>query len=108
VTVLPDLLRALRIDFPPHGVLVCVPTKSELWVHVPVDEHVLDTAVAMSWVAFRTFSEEPYPVSPDVYLVSPDMHAVALVRPDARGCDLHDRALRALLESMDVELGEAS
>lgn len=107
VTVLPALLRKLRIDFPPHGVLVAVPTKFELWVHVPVDEHVLDTAVAMSWVALRTFAEEPYPISPDVFLVTPDMHAIRLVRPDAQGFDLDDRALQSLLREMGTELGDA-
>lgn len=108
VAVLPDLLRALRIDFPAHGVLVAVPTKFELWVHVPVDEHVLDTAVAMSWLAFQTFAEEPYPISPDIYWMSPDMHAVRVIAPDARGFDLDDRSLRSLLRAMGVELGEAS
>lgn len=107
VTVLPDLLRRLHIDFPPHGVLVAVPTKFELWVHVPVDEHVLDTAVAMSWVALRTFAEEPYPISPDVFLVSPDMHAVRVVRPGEQGFELDDRALRSLVQEMGTELGDA-
>lgn len=107
VTVLPDLLRKLRIDFPPHGVLVAVPTKFELWVHVPVDEGVVDTAVAMSWMALRTFAEEPYPISPDIFLVSADMRAVRVVAPDARGFELDDRALLGLLHAMDIELGEA-
>lgn len=100
VTVLPDLLRRLRIPFPPHGVLVSVPTKYQLWVHVPVDHQVLDTAVAMSWLAFQAVVREPYPVSPDVFLVSPDMHAVTVVTPDARGFDLDDRALHDLIERM--------
>lgn len=108
VAVLPDLLRKLRIAFPPHGVLVAVPTKFELWVHVPVDEHVLDTAVAMSWMAFRTFAEEPYPISPDIFLMSPDMHAIRVVAPDARGFDLDDRALLGLARAMGIDLGEAS
>lgn len=106
VAVLPDLLRKLRIDFPSHGVLVAVPTKFELWVHVPVDGSVLDTAVAMSWLAFQTFAEEPYPISPDVFWVSPDMHAVRVVAPDAGGFELDDQALRCLLRAMGVELGE--
>ena len=54
VTVLPDLLRRMHIEFPRHGVLVCVPTKSELGVHVPVDEEVIETAVRMSWLSHRT------------------------------------------------------
>ena len=106
VAVLPDLLRKLRIDFPSHGVLVAVPTKFELWVHVPVDQSVLDTAVAMSWLALQTFAEEPYPISPDVFWVSPDMRAVRVVAPDAGGFELDDQALRCLLQAMGVELGE--
>ena len=109
VTVLPELLRRMRIDFPAHGVLVAVPTKFELWVHVPVDEDVVETAVRMAWVSHQTFCEEPYPVSPDVFLVSPDMHAVALVRPDHRGFDLDQPAMLGLLRDLGVsELGEAS
>jgi hypothetical protein len=109
VTILPELLRRMRIDFPAHGVLVAVPTKFELWVHVPVDEDVVETAVRMAWVCLQTFSEEPYPVSPDVFLVSPDMHAVALVRPDHRGFDLDRPAMFGLLRDMGVsDLGEAS
>lgn len=102
VTVLPDLLRAMSIDFPDHGVLVSVPTKLELWVHVPVDEDVIETAVHMAWLAHRTWSEEPYPISPDVFLVSPDMHATALVKPDRRGLDLDQRAMLGLLRDLGV------
>lgn len=108
VAVLPDLLRKLRIDLPSHGVLVCVPTKFELWVHVPTDEYVLDTAVAMSWLALRSFTERPYPISPDVFLVSPDMQAARAVRPDARGFDLDDRVLRDLLDAMGIDLDGAA
>lgn len=114
VAVLPDLLRRMRIDFPDHGVLVAVPTKFEIWVHVPVDEHVVDVAVGMSWMALRTFSEEPYQISPDVFLVSPDMHAKRLVGPDARGFDLDRPAMLGLLHALgasdfgDRDLGNAS
>ncbi|MFC7361923.1 hypothetical protein [Nocardioides astragali] len=101
VVVLPEVLRTvLRTGFPSHGVLVSVPTKFELWVHVPVDEDVVMTALRMSWLAFRTWAEEPYPVCPDVFLVSPDMHAVRLVRPDPEGCDLDEGAMLRLLRSL--------
>ena len=102
VVVLPEVLRTvLRTDFPPHGVLVAVPTKFELWVHVPVDEDVVVTALRMSWLAYRTWAEEPYPVSPDVFLVSPDMQAVRLVSPDRKGCDLDEGAMLGLLRSLE-------
>lgn len=102
VVVLPEIMRrVLRTDFPSHGVLVAVPTKFELWVHVPVDEDVVQTALRMSWLSHRTWSEEPYPISPDVFLVSPDMRATVLVRPDREGCDLNESAMRGLLRSLD-------
>lgn len=102
VLVLPDLLRrVLGTDFPRTGVLVAVPTKHELWVHIPVDESVADTAVAMSWLSFRTWAEEPYPVSPDVFLVSPDMQATRLVTPDNQGCYVSEQAMRELLRAVE-------
>jgi len=102
VLVLPDLLRRLlRRDFPAHGVLVAVPTQHELWVHVPIGESVVPTALAMAWLAHRTWSEEPYPISPDVFLVSPDMHAVTLVRPTRNQVDLDRRAMVELLEALE-------
>lgn len=102
VTILPELLRRmLRTDFPPHGVLVAVPTKFELWVHVPVDGDVVETAIRLSWLAYRTWSEEPYPISPDVFHVSPDMQAVRLVAPDGHGCRVDEVALGRLLAALD-------
>jgi hypothetical protein len=101
VMVLPDLVRrVLRQGFPAHGVLVAVPTKHELWVHVPVDESVLETALAMSWLSFETWSQEPYPISPDVFLMSPDMHATRLVMPDHDGVDVDPHALAGLLDAL--------
>lgn len=101
VLVLPELLRRmLGGDFPAQGVLVAVPTKFELWVHVPVDDTVLETALAMSWLALQTWAEEPYPISPDVFLVSPDMHAVRLISPDVEGVDLNQEAMVGLLDAV--------
>ncbi|UUZ57889.1 hypothetical protein [Nocardioides sp. B-3] len=98
VVVLPEVLRRVPgTDFPIHGVLVAVPTKFELWVHVPVDEDVIHTAVTMSWLAHKTRSEEPYPISPDVFLVSPDMKAVRLVRSHRKSCELDERVALELL-----------
>lgn len=110
VAVLPEILRrVLRIEFPAHGVLVAVPTKFELWVHLPVDESVIDTAVTMSWLAHRTWSEEPYPISPDVFLVSPDMDATRLIKPEREGCGFDERVALDLLTALAAgESREAS
>ena len=103
VTVLPEIIRrVLRTDFPAHGVLVAVPTKFELWVHVPVDDDVIRTALAMSRLARRAFVAEPYPISPNVFLVSPDMHATTLVGSDRRGCQLDHPAALDLLRTLDT------
>jgi hypothetical protein len=108
VTVLPDLLRRMGIDFPEHGLLVAVPTKHRLWVHVPVDGDVVDTALALARLAHETWAGQPYPISPDVFLLSPDMQATLLLRPDREGCDVDRRALRRLLDAVEPpELGEA-
>lgn len=102
VVMLPEVLRkVLRTAFPPHGVLVAVPTKFELWVHLPVDEDVVDTALRMAWLAYRTWADEPYPISPDIFLVSPDMHAARLVRSDRHGCDLDETVLLGLLRCLE-------
>ncbi len=99
----------MRIDFPAHGVLVCVPTKFELWVHVPVDEDAVSAAVRMAWLALQTYAQEPYPISPDVFLVTPDMTASCLVRPDQHGVDINNDALSSLLGALlPGRLGEAS
>lgn len=111
VLVLPDLLRrGLGTDFPARGVLVAVPTKFELWVHVPVDEQVASTAITMAQLAHETWASEPYPVSPDVFLVSPHTHAVRVVQPDRTGCSIDRRAMLRLMASLvDPERGrEAS
>lgn len=102
VAVLPEVLRRLGIAFPAHGVLVSVPTKFELWVHVPVDEDVIGTAVTMSWLAYRAWSEEPYPISPDVFLVSPDMNATRLIKPDREGCGVDERVALELLTALEA------
>ncbi len=106
VVVLPEILRrVLRTGFPACGVLVAVPTKFDLWVHVPVDEDVIDTAITMSWLAHDTWSREPYPISPDIFLVSPDMTATRLVAPDCEGCDVDQGMALDLLKA--VEAGQA-
>jgi hypothetical protein len=98
VLVLPDVVRrVLRRDFPASGVLVAVPTKFDLWIHVPTDVSVVDTALLLAHDAFAQFSSAPFPLTPHVYLVSPDMQAEALVVPDRAGADVNRSALERLL-----------
>lgn len=101
VLVLPELLRqVLRRDFPSSGVLVSVPNKFELWVHEPVDESVVPTAVAMAWHSYADWGQSPYAISPNVFLVSPDMRAQVLVAPDRDGVEIHTAAMDELWQRL--------
>ncbi|CAB4737365.1 unannotated protein [freshwater metagenome] len=101
VMVLPEALRrTLRREIPPSGVLVAVPHKFEMWLHFPVDDSVLDVSVGMAFDALCAWAQEPFPLSPHVYLVSPDMHAEVLVAADAEGASLDHRRLRQLIRSL--------
>lgn len=104
VMLLPDLMRTLLgREFPASGVLVAVPTKFDLWVHVPVDETVVETAALLAYEALAASSTQPFAISPDVFLVTPDMHAEVLVQPDREGAwvgtDTLDRLLAGLPRS---------
>lgn len=101
VMVLPDLMRrTLQREFPASGVLVAVPTKFELWIHLPVDESVIETSLLLAYDAYDKYVSEPFPLSPDVYVVSPDMRAEVLVRPDRTGAFVNDDAFARLLASL--------
>lgn len=101
VLVLPDLLRrTLRQDFPASGVLVAVPTKFHLWIHLPTDESVLETSLLLAREALTTYASNPFPLSPCVYLLSPDMQADVLVRPDRTGVFVNQEALGRLLAAL--------
>lgn len=106
VMLLPELVRrVLGRDFPETGLLVAVPTKFELWIHVPVDETVVETAALLAREAYSVFATEPFAISPDVFLVTPDMHGEVLVRPDRGGAWIDVDALERLHTR---EAGEAA
>lgn len=108
VAVLPELLRrVLGQGIPSCGVLVAVPTRREIWLHLPVDEGVIDTAAHLAHAAYEVCALEPYALSPDVYLVSPDMRAEVLIRPDRLGFDLTRGAALALLDAVLDEDADA-
>ena len=102
VMVLPELVRSvLQRDFPASGVLVAVPTKFDLWIHLPVDDSVVDTALLLAYSAYARCTSNPFPLSPDVYLVSPDMRAEMLVQPDRTGAFVNQETLERLLDGLE-------
>jgi hypothetical protein len=101
VVILPDLVRRVfRTSFPATGVIIAVPTKHDLWVHFPVDEGVLQTAFAMAYDAYMRWAQAPYPITPDVFVVSPDMQAERLLVPDRQGVDVNEAAMARILDAV--------
>lgn len=103
VLLLPEMFRrVLKQPFPASGVLVAVPTKHELWIHVPTDpDTTIATALRLVVLAMETFCSDPHPVSPDIFLVSPDMQARTLITADPEGVDLHPDVMTDLLMALD-------
>lgn len=101
VVILPDLVRRVfQTTFPAAGIVVAVPTKHDLWVHVPVDDRVLQTAFKMAYDAYLRWGQAPYPITPDVFIVSPDMHAERLLVPDRNGVDVNGDAMTRILDAV--------
>lgn len=70
--VLDTVLRdSLQIENPPFGVLAAMPVRDLLLVHVIADLSVIPALGMMVNLATRFHSEQPGPLSPWVYLVSP-------------------------------------
>lgn len=79
--VLPSVLRrALGVEIPPDGVLVAVPNRHLIVVHVPTDSQTLDALQSMTQFVLNDFQSRPGPISPDVYHLLPDGRAVPVTR----------------------------
>lgn len=86
VVVLPDLLRrALDTAIPPHGVIVALPTRHSLNVHLPQDADTLQVINTLAVATVNQYDAEPGPVSPHLFHIGPDMIATQLTRLDDEG-----------------------
>jgi hypothetical protein len=71
--VLDTVLReSLHVENPPHGVLVAMPVRDLLLVHVISGDSLIPSLSLMLTIAHRTYAEEPGPLVPWVYLVTED------------------------------------
>ena len=71
--VLDTVLRdSLHVEHAPYGVLAAVPARDTLLLHVIEDLSVIPALGLLLNVAARCHSRDPGPLSPDVYLVTPD------------------------------------
>ncbi|TDW19056.1 hypothetical protein [Kribbella kalugense] len=74
--VLDTVLReSLHLEHPPpHGVLAAMPARDTLLLHVIQDLSVIPALGLLLNLAARCHARDPGPLSPDVYLVTPDFH----------------------------------
>ena len=71
--VLDTVLReSLRVDHAPHGVLAAVPARDTLMLHVIRDLSVIPALGLLLNVAARSHAHDPGPLSPEVFMVTPD------------------------------------
>ena len=86
VMVLPDLLRrTIGVEIPPHGVLVAIPTRHTLNVHVPKDAETIQVINTLAVATVNQYDAEPGAITPDVFHIGPDMIATQLTRVDDEG-----------------------
>lgn len=71
--VLDTVLReSLHVDRAPHGVLAAVPARDTLMLHVIRDLSVIPALGLLLNVAARSHAHDPGPLSPEVFMVTPD------------------------------------
>jgi hypothetical protein len=71
--VLDTVLRdSLHVEHAPYGVLAAVPARDTLLLHVIEDLSVIPALGLLLNVAARCHARDPGPLSPDVFLVTPD------------------------------------
>jgi hypothetical protein len=98
--VLDTVLReSLHVENPPYGVLVALPVRHLLLVHVIRDLSVITALSMMLHLTGHAHDEEPGPLSPWVYLVDAQgWHPATATGPDE---DLHFRLTPRLLALVD-------
>ncbi|TDO34655.1 hypothetical protein EV643_12614 [Kribbella sp. VKM Ac-2527] len=80
--VLDTVLReTLHIEDPPHGVLVALPVRSVLLIHVITDLSVLPALASLLAITLRTHTELPGPLTPWIYLAAPQGSGAPMVAP---------------------------
>jgi hypothetical protein len=83
--VLDTVLReSLHLEHAPYGVLAALPARDTLLLHVIEDLTVIPALGLLLNVAARCHTRDPGPLSPDVYLVTPNFtwHPATTALPD--------------------------
>lgn len=96
--VLDTVLReSLHVENPSYGVLVAMPTRDLLLVHVIEDHGIVPAMDLMATIAARYYAEHPGPVSPHVYYVGDGEWQQATTHVDGSvRVDLTGRMLEAV------------
>ena len=78
--VLDTVLReSLHTEDPPHGVLVALPVRSLLLIHIITDLSVLPALASLLAITLRTHAELPGPLTPWIYLAAPPASAATMI-----------------------------
>ncbi|MET9269246.1 hypothetical protein [Kribbella sp. NPDC003557] len=83
--VLDTVLRdSLNLQHAPHGLLAAIPARDTLLLHVIEDLTVIPALGVLLNVAARCHARDPGPLSPEVYLVTPNLtwHPATTALPD--------------------------
>ncbi|MFC6161046.1 hypothetical protein [Kribbella jiaozuonensis] len=83
--VLDTVLReSLHVEHAPHGVLAAVPARDTLMLHVIRDLSLIPALGLLLNVAARSHAHDPGPLSPEVFMVTPDFRwlPATTVSPD--------------------------
>lgn len=105
VCVLDQVLpSALGVERPRHGVLVAVPNRHVMAVHVPRGRGLIPALETLTALAAGESVEAPGPISPYVYLVTPDGRTEQITSRGEDGELLVDAtgALARVLEELDL------
>lgn len=80
--VLDTVLReTLHVEDPPHGVLVALPARSLLLVHVVTDLSILPALAVMLGLSLRAYSTQPGPLTPWIQYVADAKWQPATTQP---------------------------
>ncbi len=97
VLLLDEVLAGIGIERPAHGVLLAVPNRHLLAVHVLGGLGVVTALQTLTRLASGEHDARPGPVSPHVYYRAADgrIEQVTFPEPDGRGVGVHVRGLLA-------------
>ncbi|MGH2717989.1 MAG: hypothetical protein ACRDJU_05360, partial [Actinomycetota bacterium] len=91
----------------PYGVLAAVPNRHEVGVHVIRDSGAVASLVGLATFAIKGVGDQPGPLSPQVYWVTPDHFEEVLHVGDGEPRLVGSKEFIAMMDSIVVADGDA-